>query len=119
MRQKINLYIFLVFYVIYYLSFLFWLLVYFYHKHYKNNFHKDIKENKKTLVNGLLKHTVSNPERELNQLLCKIIHNRDKNAVQNMLNIVGCIMKTGKRPEPFTRKEETLINSSLCKTLIK
>jgi hypothetical protein len=80
---------------------------------------KDIKENKKTLVNGLLKHTVSNPEGELNQLLCKIIHNRDKNAVQNMLNIVGCIMKTGKRPEPFTRKEEMLINSSPCKTLIK
>ncbi len=80
---------------------------------------KDIKENKKTLVNGLLKHTVSNPEGELNQLLCKIIHNRDKNAVQNMLNIVGCIMKTGKRPEPFIRKEETLINSSPCKTLIK
>ena len=80
---------------------------------------KDIKENKKTLVNGLLKHTVSNPEGELNQLLCKIIHNRDKNAVQNMLNIVECIMKTGKRPEPFTRKEETLINSSPCKTLIK
>jgi len=80
---------------------------------------KDIKENKKTLVNGLLKHTVSNPEGELNQLLCKIIHNRDKNAVQNMLNIVECIKKTGKRPEPFTRKEETLINSSPCKTLIK
>jgi hypothetical protein len=80
---------------------------------------KDIKENKKTLVNGLLKHTVSNPEGELNQLLCKIIHNRDKNAVQNMLNIVGCIMKTGKRPEPFIRKEEMLINSSPCKTLIK
>ena len=80
---------------------------------------RDIKENKKTLVNGLLKHTVSNPEGELNQLLCKIIHNRDKNAVQNMLNIVEHIKKTGKRPEPFTRKEETLINSSPCKTLIK
>jgi hypothetical protein len=36
-----------------------------------------------------------------------------------MLNIVRCITKTGKRPEPFTRKEETLINSSPCKTLIK
>ena len=84
-----------------------------------SNKSKDVKENKKTLVNGLLKHTVSNPEGELNQLLCKIIHNRDKNAVQNMLNIVECIKKTGKRPEPFTRKEETLINSSPCKTLIK
>lgn len=35
-----------------------------------------------------------------------------------MLNIVEHIKKTGKRPEPFTRKEETLINSSPCKTLI-
>jgi len=65
-----------------------------------------------------LKHTVSNPEGELNPLLCTIIHNRDKNAVQNMLNIVEHIKKTGKRPEPFIRKEEPLINSSPCKTLI-
>jgi hypothetical protein len=36
-----------------------------------------------------------------------------------MLNIVECIKKTGKRPEPFTRKEEMLINSSPCKILIK
>jgi len=79
---------------------------------------RDKKKNKKTLVNGLLKHTVSNPEGELNPLLCTIIHNRDKNAVQNMLNIVEHIKKTGKRPEPFIRKEETLINSSPCKTLI-
>ena len=28
---------------------------------------RDIKENKKALVNDLLKHTVSNPEGELNQ----------------------------------------------------
>ena len=27
---------------------------------------------------------------------CKIIHNRDKNAVQNMLNIVKNIFLTGK-----------------------
>ena len=84
------------------------------------------------MVNGLLKHTVSNPEGELNQIpLCKIIHNRDKNAVQNMLYIVEHIKNTGSRPEAYTRKElET--NSSLahkvarlqttsdypCKTLI-
>ena len=81
---------------------------------------RDKKKNKKILVNGLLKHIVSNPEGELNQIpLCKIIHNRDKNAVQNMLYIVEHIKKTGKRPEPFTRKEESLINSSPCKTLIK
>ncbi len=66
-----------------------------------------------------MKHTVPNPEGELNQLLCKIIHNRDKNPVQNMLNIVEYIKKTGKRPEPFIRKKESLINSSPCKILIK
>ena len=38
------------------------------------------------------------------KIICKIIHNRDKNAVQNMLNIVECIKKTSKRPEAFTRK---------------
>ena len=60
---------------------------------------KDKKKNKKISVNGLLKHTVSNPEGELNQIpLCTIIHNRDKNAVQNMLYIVEHIKKTGSRP---------------------
>ena len=34
---------------------------------------------------------------------CEIIHNRDKNAVQNMLNIVSSIFNTGKRPEAFCR----------------
>jgi hypothetical protein len=38
-ETKINLYIFLGFYVIYCLNFLSWLLIYFYRKHYKNNFH--------------------------------------------------------------------------------
>jgi hypothetical protein len=81
---------------------------------------RDKKKNKKTLVNGLLKHTVSNPEGELNQIpLCTIIHNRDKNAVQNMLYIVEHIKKTGSRPEAYTRKELDLqTNSSPCKTLI-
>ena len=81
---------------------------------------KDKKKNKKTLVNGLLKHTVSNLEGELNPIpLCTIIHNRDKNAVQNMLYIVEHIIKTGLRPEAYTRKElETQTNSSPCKTLI-
>ncbi len=35
---------------------------------------------------------------------CEIIHNRDKNAVQNMLRIVDSILKTGKRPNIFTRE---------------
>ena len=34
---------------------------------------------------------------------CKIIHNRDKNAVQNMLNIVRSVFDTGQRPSAFCR----------------
>ena len=41
---------------------------------------------------------------------CNVIHNRDKNAVQNMLNIVKSIFNTGKRPIKFTR-ETKLIQS--------
>ncbi len=67
---------------------------------------RDKKKNKKVLVNGLLKHTVSNPEGELNNLqTCSMIHNRDKNAVQNMLYIAEQIKITGKRPDVFTRKQ--------------
>ena len=33
----------------------------------------------------------------------QIIHNRDKNAVQNMLNIVKSIFTIGRRPDIFTR----------------
>ncbi len=33
----------------------------------------------------------------------EIFHNRDKNAVQNMLKIVTSIFNTGKRPEVFCR----------------
>ena len=35
---------------------------------------------------------------------CEIYHNRDKNAVQNMLNIVKSIYETGKRPVIFSRE---------------
>lgn len=70
---------------------------------------QDKKKNKKILVNGLLKHKVSNPEGELNELpKCNIIHNRDKNAVQNMLYIVEQIKETGRRPEKYTRKKEEI-----------
>lgn len=34
---------------------------------------------------------------------CEIIHNRDKNAVQNMLQIVASVLTTGKRPEVYCR----------------
>lgn len=51
-------------------------------------------------MNGLLCHTDIKPE-------CEIIHNRDKNAVQNMLYIVETLKKTGKRPEKFSRSTTT------------
>jgi hypothetical protein len=54
------------------------------------------KENKKELVSGLLRCQSIKPK-------CEIIHNRDKNAVQNMLNIVENIFSTGKRPDLFCR----------------
>jgi hypothetical protein len=34
---------------------------------------------------------------------CEIIHNRDKNAVQNMLEIVKSVLDTGERPSVFCR----------------
>lgn len=34
---------------------------------------------------------------------CEVIHNRDKNAVQNMLNIVDSVINAGNRPEAFCR----------------
>jgi len=60
----------------------------------------DIKNNKLVLVRGLLRH-------EDVKHTCELIHNRDKNAVQNMLNIVESIKKTGKRPEKFTRSNSS------------
>ena len=39
---------------------------------------------------------------------CKVIHNRDKNAVQNMLDIVESIFEHGKRPNIFCRTSCTL-----------
>jgi hypothetical protein len=57
---------------------------------------KDHKNEKKILVNGLLSHKENKQE-------CEIIHNRDKNAVQNMLYIVKHIFDTGKRPDAFSR----------------
>jgi hypothetical protein len=59
---------------------------------------KDIKKNKLITVNGLLCHTD-------NKQYCELIHNRDKNAVQNMLFIVEEIKKNGKRPTKFSRSE--------------
>ena len=63
----------------------------------KSNKPKDIKIDKKSIVHGLLHHSDVKPE-------CEIIHNRDKNAVQNMLFIVSTIKSTGKRPREFSRE---------------
>ena len=63
---------------------------------------KDYKESKIITVNGLLRHTDD-------KLTCELIHNRDKNAVQNMLNIIEEIKKTGKRPLNFTRSTQSPI----------
>ena len=62
-------------------------------------------KNKNILVNGLLRHQDVNPygEQEHKQI-CGIYHNRDKNAVQNMISIVEELKKTGKRPLRFTRE---------------
>jgi hypothetical protein len=71
----------------------------------KSNKPKDIMKNKNILVNGLLRHEVVNPDGEQEHLqICKIYHNRDKNAVQNMISIIEELKKTGKRPLRFTRK---------------
>jgi hypothetical protein len=36
------------------------------------------------------------------------MNNRDKNAVQNMLNIVESIFNTGKRPTIFCREKDKI-----------
>ena len=66
---------------------------------------QDIKKNKSILVNGLLRHQdVNSNEEQEHKLVCGIYHNRDKNAVQNMISIVEKLKKTGKRPLRFTRE---------------
>ena len=57
---------------------------------------KLMKENKKEIVHGLLRCQSIKHKSE-------IIHNRDKNAVRNMLNIVKSVFETGKRPEVYCR----------------
>lgn len=57
---------------------------------------KDIAKNKLITVHGLLSHTEDTHT-------CKLIHNRDKNAVQNMIAIVESVFTTRKRPAIFTR----------------
>lgn len=63
--------------------------------------HKPIKykNEEMELVNGILRCKSVKHE-------CEIYHNRDKNAVQNMLNIVKSIFEIGKRPTVFSRTAE-------------
>ena len=65
---------------------------------------KDFKEGKIITIHGLLHPT------DVKQ--CEIIHNRDKNAVQNMLKIVNHIKQYGKRPEAYTRSNSCLFYDS-------
>ena len=72
----------------------------------KSNKPNDIKNNKTIIVNGLLRHTDD-------KHTCELIHNRDKNAVQNMLNIIEEIKKTGKRPVKFTRSNSSAFHDAV------
>ena len=63
---------------------------------YLNKCKKENKAPKAKSVNGLLRCT--------NVKECKLVHNRDKNAVQNMIHIVNAIIETGERPVIFKRK---------------
>ena len=56
-------------------------------------------------MNVLLRHQdVNSNEEQEHKLVCGIYHNRDKNAVQNMISIIEELKKTGKRPLRFTRE---------------
>jgi len=57
---------------------------------------KKPKYNRTELCHGLLRCQSVKPK-------CEIIHNRDKNAVQNMLEIVSHVFQKGKRPSIFRR----------------
>jgi hypothetical protein len=58
---------------------------------------KLIKEGKTEIYHGLLRCQSIKHKSE-------IFHNRDKNVVQNMLNIVKSVLNTGKRPDIFCRE---------------
>ena len=64
-----------------------------------NGCHNELEpflEKRGKICNGLLRCQSVKPE-------CKVIHNRDKNAIQNMLTIVKSVIETGKRPSIFCR----------------
>jgi hypothetical protein len=61
--------------------------------------YKTTTSGKQFLCHGLLRCTSITHN-------CQTIHNRDKNAVQNMLTIVESLFLTGKRPDEFSRTEQ-------------
>jgi hypothetical protein len=80
------------------------------------NFHKRRSQKPKDkgkiiTVHGLLRHPDVNAH-------CKIIHNRDKNAVQNMLYIVETVKATGQRPLLYSRQSTTADESSAANPFI-
>lgn len=56
--------------------------------------HKPKHNSKIILVHGLLRHKDGN---------CKLIHNRDKNAVENMLYIIDYVKENKERPKEYRR----------------
>lgn len=67
---------------------------------------RDTKNNKLITVHGLLRHTDD-------KHTCELIHNRDKNAVQNMLYIIDEIIKTGKRPDKYSRTNSSALHGAV------
>ena len=73
-------------------------------------------KNKNILVNGLLRHEVVNPDGEQEHLqICKIYHNRDKNAVQNMISIVEELKKTFTIYKKSRRGKSNSFSFRLCR----
>ena len=64
----------------------------------KPRYNKKTRKQEKSLCHGLLRCKSDTHN-------CGIIHNRDKNAVKNMLNIVNEIIYRNTRPSKFTRSE--------------
>ena len=64
-------------------------------KFHKRKSQKPKMKGKEEIVNGLLR---------CQSLKCKIIHNRDKNAVKNMLKIVKNIKEKNERPKEYCKK---------------
>ncbi len=48
---------------------------------------------------------------------CELIHNRDKNAVQNMLRIVESVLKRGTRPDIFKRENSCTVHADVTQIL--